>query len=184
MISAALAVLQTDEQRKDLTDFYEKNKNRLYSIAFSKLHNREDAEDAVQETFLRIANKPERFFQISQNKRTAFADVIIRNIAVDMYRKNSAIEEVELTDIISAANLEPDFQENIFAMLSSDELIRCISELSPLQRDILELNVYQGLTIREMSQFLSISENVVRQRLYRARKSLRLYLENKESNNV
>ena len=44
-------------------------------------------------------------------------DVIIRNIAVDMYRKNSAIEEVELTDIISAANLEPDFQENIFAML-------------------------------------------------------------------
>ena len=101
-----------------------------------------------------------------------------------MYRKNSAIEEVELTDIISAANLEPDFQENIFAMLSSDELIRCISELSPLQRDILELNVYQGLTIREMSQFLSISENVVRQRLYRARKSLRLYLENKESNNV
>lgn len=51
MISAALAVLETEEQRNELAEFYKKNKNRLYRIAYSKLHNRESSEDAVQETF-------------------------------------------------------------------------------------------------------------------------------------
>ena len=60
MISVALAVLETEEQRNLLSEFYEQNKNRLYLIAFSKLHNRQSAEDAVMETLLRIADKPER----------------------------------------------------------------------------------------------------------------------------
>lgn len=62
MISSALAVLKTDEQRNELSEFYEENKSRLYSIAFERLHNRQDAEDALQETFLGIAYIPEKFF--------------------------------------------------------------------------------------------------------------------------
>lgn len=69
MISVALAVLETDEQRSELADFYEKNKSRLYMIAFSKLNNRQSAEDAVMEAFLRIADKPERFFVYREKRR-------------------------------------------------------------------------------------------------------------------
>lgn len=39
MISAALAILKTDEQRNELSAFYEENKKRFYAIAFSKLNN-------------------------------------------------------------------------------------------------------------------------------------------------
>ena len=62
MISSALAVLKTDEQRNELSEFYEENKSRLYSIAFERLHNRKDAEDVIQESFLGIAYIPENFF--------------------------------------------------------------------------------------------------------------------------
>lgn len=62
MISEALAVLETEEQRNELADFYEKNKSRFYTIAFDHLHNQEEAEDAIQEAFLEIANKPDTFF--------------------------------------------------------------------------------------------------------------------------
>lgn len=62
MISSALAVLKTDEQRNELSEFYEENKSRLYSIAFERLHNRQDAEDVIQESFLGIAYIPEKFF--------------------------------------------------------------------------------------------------------------------------
>ena len=47
MISSALAILETEEQRNELSEFYEQYKDRFYAISFSKLHNRESAEDAV-----------------------------------------------------------------------------------------------------------------------------------------
>ena len=60
MISTALALLKTDEQRNVLSEFYQKYKNRFYAIAYSKLHGKAAAEDAVQEAFLRIVDKPEK----------------------------------------------------------------------------------------------------------------------------
>ena len=71
MINTALAILQTDEQRNTLSDFYQTYKNRFYAIAYSKLHDRNLAEDAVQEAFSRIASKPETFFSLSHNKMIA-----------------------------------------------------------------------------------------------------------------
>lgn len=62
MISAALAMLEIEGQRNELAAFYTANKNRLYYIALSKLHNSIEAEDAVQEAFSRIAAKPKHFF--------------------------------------------------------------------------------------------------------------------------
>ena len=58
MISSALSMLETEEQRDILSEFYEENKNRFYGMAYSKLQNRVLAEDAVQEAFVRIMQYP------------------------------------------------------------------------------------------------------------------------------
>lgn len=78
MISAALAVLETDEQRNELSEFYKEKLGKLYSIAISKLHNQQSAEDAIQETFLRICKYPKKFFEIEVHKRLPYAVIIIR----------------------------------------------------------------------------------------------------------
>ena len=72
MISAALTILRTEDERLELSKFYTLYSKRLYAIAYSKLHNRLDAEDAVQETFARIAKNPEKFFSLEDNKRLAY----------------------------------------------------------------------------------------------------------------
>lgn len=81
MIQAALAVLENDKQRNELATCYEQYKNRFFSIAYSKLHNSEEAEDAVQEAFLRVANNPNKFFTISPEEKyitDASADELVR----------------------------------------------------------------------------------------------------------
>ena len=45
MISAALAVLESEEQRNELSEIYENNISNFYNIAFQQLHNKHDAED-------------------------------------------------------------------------------------------------------------------------------------------
>lgn len=87
MVAAALAVLENEEQRNELAEFYKKHKNRFYETAFEHLHNRQDAEDALQETFLRIADKPDKFFSLSNSGQIYFVSAIIRNVSIDMFNK-------------------------------------------------------------------------------------------------
>lgn len=87
MISAALAIIENESQCNELLTIYEQNIKTFYSIAFSKLYNRQDAGDAVQEAFLAIAQKPELLFNVLYEKRVAYINVIIRNIAYKMWDK-------------------------------------------------------------------------------------------------
>lgn len=177
MISTALALLETDEQRNVLSEFYQKYKNRFYAIAYSKLHGKTAAEDAVQEAFLRIVDKPENFFKIEHNKRVAYADVIVRNVAIDMFNKNNAHKIKELTEDVSDEAYTLGLEDTVIGSVSKNELLAFILKLPVLQRDILNLKVVFELSNSEIAQKLNVSENVVRQRLYQARKSILVFLE-------
>ena len=177
MISTVLALLETDEQRNVLSEFYQKYKNRFYAIAYSKLHGKDAAEDAVQEAFLRIVDKPENIFKIEHNKRMAYADVIVRNVSIDMFNKNNAHELEELTDDVSNENYALGLEDTVIGSVSKNELLAFILKLPVLQRDILNLKVVFELSNSEIAQKLNVSENVVRQRLYQARKSILDFLE-------
>lgn len=173
MISAALAVLKTEEHRNELAEFYKKNKNRLYRIVYSKLHNRESSEDAVQETFLRLATNQEKFFRLNDNERVTFANVVARNVAVDMYKKANEIDTVELSENISDDDSENPPEDELLYWFTKEKLIEFVRGLPPLQRDVLYLKAVHGLTIQEIAAKLSVSENVVRQRLFCARKAIK-----------
>ena len=175
MISTALALLETDEQRNVLSEFYQKYKNRFY--AYSKLHGKAAAEDAVQEAFLRIVDKPENFFKIEHNKRVAYADVIVRNVAIDMFNKNNAHKIEELTEDVSDEAYTLGLEDTVTGSVSKNELLAFILKLPVLQRDILNLKVVFELSNSEIAQKLNVSETVVRQRLFQARKSISSFLE-------
>lgn len=176
MISAALAMLENDDQRNELAEFYTVNKNRLYYIAFSKLHDPAEAEDAVQEAFSRIAARPERFFNIPDKSRVAYADVIVRNISIDMYNRRAGItaapaEETELGD--NTVSLE----DELFNKISRDEILEFIDNLPELQRNVLILHCFLGSSIDETAEKLNISLTAANKRLTASRKAIRAFIE-------
>lgn len=97
MLDAAFSIIENDEQRNELAEFYSEYKDRFYYIALSKLHNAEEAEDAVQEVFSEIAGKPERFFDIPSENRLSYIDVMVRNISIDMYKVKARMSSERLT---------------------------------------------------------------------------------------
>lgn len=82
MISAALAVLESEEQRNELSEIYENNISNFYNIAFQQLHNKHDAEDAIQDAFLAIANNTSIFFGIPNENKMPYINAVIRNDVV------------------------------------------------------------------------------------------------------
>lgn len=90
MIDFILSTIENKEQRNELAEFYSKHKSRLYSIALSKLHKKEDAEDAVQEVFSEIADKPEKFFKVPPDDRLAYTNVMLRKRNLQLSRRKIA----------------------------------------------------------------------------------------------
>ena len=175
MFDAAFAVIEDEKQRNELADFYLKSKDRLYFIALSKLHNNEESEDAVQEVFSRIADKPEMFFDIPSEKRLAYADVMVKNISVDMFNAKNKMPLDELCEQMENANIS--LENALFDQISRNEVIAFINTLPTLQRNVLVLHCFFDLSIDETAQRLSISLTSATKRLALARKAIRIFVE-------
>lgn len=175
MFDTTFAVIEDEAQRNELAAFYAEYKNRFYRIAYSKLHNAEYAEDAVQEAFSGIADKPEKFFDVPEEKRLAYIDVIVRNISVEMFNAQNKLPSDELNE-----ELEDDavsLENSLFARISHDEILAFIDNLPSLQRNVLMLHCLFGLSIDETAQRLNISVTAANKRLTLARRAVRAFIE-------
>lgn len=164
----------------DLPDFeeiYNQYKQDLYYFALSILKNKQDAEDAVQETFMRIADEFTEFLQLSCNKQAAHSVIICRSISINIYNKNklkaqrtaSLDEEVTTTDVLDVCR-------------SREDLILAMQKLPQDLKDVLYFRELLGYTPKETAKKLGISAGNVRIKAYRAKKLLRAYLKGENSN--
>ena len=180
MIVAVLSTIENEEQRSELEEFYKKHKSKLYAIAMSKLHNKTAAEDAVQELFLRITEKPENFFNIPAHKRAAYADVIIRNISVDMFKKQMR------ENTISIDTLENDLSDYLSVediAVGNDiysELVEFIRKMLEGRKSALVLRIMYKRTTAEIAEMLNISETAARKRLSDAGKQIKEFLRSRD----
>lgn len=181
MLSMAFAMLDTDEERSVFEQLYNTHSQRLYRIAFGKLHNPQDAEDAVSECFLRILNKFANIFDVSPNKRTAFLNILIRNVCAQAFNK-SVKEKTVFVDDENTPEFagEVNLEDEVIGKIEHDRLVDFISRLPPKTRDALVLRSVMGLSAHEAAKQLGITENALRQRIFEARKAIKKFVE-KES---
>lgn len=181
MIDAALSVLDNDMQRNELAVFYERHKNRFFGIAYSKLHNPEEAEDAVQEAFQRVADNPDKFFIMADRERVRYVDGIVRHVSVDKFNKNKKNDTVSIQDLnnnIMSEAISPE--EKYITDASASELVQFALTLTEGQRQALFIYVHQKLSYSEISKALGISEELARKRVSNARKAIRNFAEGKK----
>lgn len=177
MISAALAILKTDEERNVLSEIYTNNIKSFYSIAFSKLHNTHDSEDAIQEAFLAIAKNPKPFFSVSPDKRVSYINVVIRNTAIKTWNKKhkSAENEIELDECIPDEQISNE--EKVLSDFSCKRILEFIGTMPEGVRSAIYLRLDLGLANSDIANTLGISEEAARKRISRAVNQMKQYME-------
>lgn len=179
MFEAVLSAMGNEEERNELARFYSQNKDRLYLIANSKLNDHRESEDAVQEVFLNIADKPEKFFDIPPNERLAYVDVMVRNVAIDMFKAKNKVPIEELNEEFEDVRLP--IEDDILGKISHDELLKFMERLPAEQKDVLLLHCYYGLSVYEISHSLKISMTTVNRRLTLARDAIRKFIDERNA---
>jgi len=171
----------TTGEDAEFTALVQRQSRFVFRVAYAVLLNAHDAEDAVQETFLKLYRN--RGWQHLLNERAFLARVAWR-VAADLrsrsLRPRSAPPSISLDDDATLPNLaenapspEPGPEQSLLAANHHAIVHSMIDELPEDLRLPLVLSSFDELNSREIAAILSIPEGTVRTRLQRARQLLR-----------
>lgn len=144
--------LQMIESQEDKTKFeilYSEYKEWMGVIAFGILHNTHDAEDAIHNAFVKIAENIKKIDDPLSQKTRAYIVTIIETKAIDIYRKKQRHPEVPISE--GDIGIQFDYS-------NCGDLARCISQLPPQHRAVLSLKYRHGYNNHEIAKLLKISE--------------------------
>jgi RNA polymerase sigma-70 factor, ECF subfamily len=145
----------------------------VYRIAYAALRQHQDAEDATQETFLRVLRYRSKLAAVDDPK-TWLARIAWR-VAVDR-RKRRQGNEISFEDESSTPNLasaEATAAVKLEGARLGAVLEKMIQALPKKLRQPLILSTVQEMSPREVAVILGVNENAVRSRVFRARKMLK-----------
>ena len=148
-------------------------KNELFRLALRITLNREDAEDVVQETMIRVWNRRNQWEQIESIE--AFCTTICRNLALDKTKRASNQdasldnEGHDAPDHSYSANPEEQAVQR-----DRVERVRRLMDLLPAkQRTCMQLRDVEGKSYKEIATVMDISEQQVKVNIFRARQTIK-----------
>jgi len=153
----------------------------LYRVAYSVLRNAADAEDAVQETFMRVLRHRETLDEVRDQR--VWLIRIVWNIVLDRKRRMKTRPETddvaELARVLPAAGLSAE--DRAAAAQHHARVLSCVEQLPVKERQVLMLSAFEELTSVEIALVLGITESSVRSRLFRARNLMAGLLDHQRS---
>ncbi|SET20282.1 RNA polymerase sigma factor [Prevotella sp. kh1p2] len=146
-------------------------KNVLYRLALRITLNREEAEDIVQDTLIKVWNKREDWNEIESIE--AFSLTICRNLALDRLKKaenqNDSLDETPTERADQASNpYEEMIQKDRISLVR-----RLVDGLPEKQRSCMQLRDFEGKPYKEIATILGISEEQVKVNIFRARQTIK-----------
>jgi len=177
MDELALVRLAKDGDKEALRTLFEENKRKIFALAFQYTKNAEDAEDILQETFIRAYRFLNKFdFQ----NGVSFSPWLYRigiNCSIDYLRRHRKDKEKspEFGSLENVSSDDADSNpENIRHRKEIREKIDLVlNKLSGRQRMIFILRHYQQLSTKEIADYMNASEGSVKTQLFRAISSVK-----------
>jgi RNA polymerase sigma-70 factor (ECF subfamily) len=143
----------------------ERYQRLLFTVALRMLGDREDAADAAQTAFVRAYQKLHTFDR--RHKFFSWLYRILVNECLNVRRSGRRFEPID------GAMAGPDDVESGMAQTEMRAAVQvALLELPRLQREVVVLRHYAGMTYEEMAQALEVPEKTVKSRLYTARQRL------------
>ena len=143
--------------------------DRFYRVAYHLLESRPDAEDAVQELYLKILSMHAKLVYVRDP--AAYGITLLKNICIDRIRRRESRRAEQLEDFIVADASGPEKQ-----MAEKDALARVMKEMGRLperQAKVLKMRALDGLEYDEIARRTGLSQVNIRVLISMARKTLK-----------
>ena len=142
-----LQMLETPEEKSLFEQIYLEYCGLMFHVAYEILHNEQDAEDAVHQAFVKIAENIKKIDDPMCPKTHSYVVTIVEHQAIDQYRRLQKHPSVELIEEIQGTNAHYE---------GDNDLTKCILKLPARYREMILLH-HQGYSVREIAKMLGLS---------------------------
>lgn len=158
-------------------------KDKIFRLALRITLNRQDAEDVVQETLIKIWNKREHWDEIESLE--AWGLTIARNLSIDTTRKQEKSRTLSLDENASHEDKDEGTVSNVpqlttrtpYEQMQERERLQLVRDLMnslpEKQRTAMQLRDFEGKTYKEVAEIMNISEEQVKVNIFRARQYIK-----------
>jgi RNA polymerase sigma-70 factor (ECF subfamily) len=152
--------------RQSQNKLYKSYSAKMYAVCFKYSPSREEAEDTLQEGFMKVFNNIQNFKK--EGSLEGWIRVIMVNTALEKYRKNKRmVILVNIED--NFVKYDTNFTDDILSQFAVNDLMELIHKLPPQYKLVFNLYTFEGLTHKEIAEELGITEGTSKSNLSRAR---------------
>jgi RNA polymerase sigma-70 factor (ECF subfamily) len=163
-----------------------KHEQRIFNFIFSKVLDRETAEDIFQETFIKVVKTLKNGVYNEEGKFLPWVMRIAHNLVIDFFRKKNRIPALETKDDFDIFQIIGDGTPNVESLLVNDQIIadlqRLVEELPDDQREVLHMRLYRDMSFKEIAEQTQVSINTALGRMRYAIINLRKLIEENKIN--
>lgn len=150
---------------------------KIYGFIYSKLSDRDVADDVFQDTFIKVIKTLKSNSYNEEGKFLPWVMRIVHNLIIDHFRKNKKMPMLRETDEFSIFSIIKDETKNVEGQLITEvienDLRRIIDELPADQKEVLVMRIYQDLSFNEIAEITGVSINTALGRMRYALMNLR-----------
>lgn len=167
-----LEMLETPEEKLKFEQLYFLYRDKMYAVAFKILHNENDAEDIVHESFKAIIENFEKINDISCHKTWNYIVTIVKNKSFTLYQKKKHHETSAYEDWVE---VKMDFTpEKVTEEREIAEILAELIRSLPFPyKEVLYLQYYNALSSEEIAKFIDKTPAHVRKISQRAKAMLK-----------
>lgn len=159
----------------------QKHQSKIYGFIYSKLADRDVADDIFQDTFMKVIKTLKSNSYNEEGKFLPWVMRISHNLIVDYYRRNKKMPMLRETEDFSIFSILKDTSLNAEGKIITDvienDLKKIINELPDDQREVLTMRIYQDYSFNEIAELTGVSINTALGRMRYAILNLRKVIE-------
>ena len=164
-VSDTALVLAIGRWREDaLAEAYRRHAGASFALARRLLGDRERAEEVVQEVFIRLWHRPDRF-DPERGTLRSYLLAQTHGRSVDLLRSETSRKRREEREARSTAENPYDIEREVVDMTVAERMKDVVAELPPEERRAIELAYFGGHTYRQVAVLLDTPEGTVKSRI-------------------
>lgn len=178
---AALVQDYINGNERALEMLIKRHKLKIYNFIYSKVFDRDTAEDIFQETFIKVIRTLKRGVYNEEGKFLPWVMRIAHNLVIDFFRKNNRIptfdnsDEFDIFQLIGDGN--PTAEKAMIEEQVVEDLQNLIVKLPEDQKDVLTMRLYKDMSFKEIAESTGVSINTALGRMRYAIINLRKLIE-------